>query len=409
MSARVYLDWNATTPPLPEVLDAMRDTGARTWGNPSSIHGDGRAARAVVEDARAAVGALVDADPRDVVLTSGGTEANNLAVRSALAADDAASASASAAAGAGRARAAPWLYTSRLEHPSVARVAEALEREGRARVRWTRVDEGGAIDLADLARGLDEARARGEAIALVTLQAVNHETGVQQPVREAIALAHAAGARVHVDAVQAWGKVDTSSVAAADSASLAAHKLRGPKGIGALVVRAGLRIVPVLLGGAQEKGLRPGTVDPALAAGLGVAARSAHDGSVRYARIAERRDALEAALLALLSGDRRARVAGDPARRAPHVSLLVWPGWQGAELVAALDLEGVSVSSGAACSAGTVEPSPVLEAMVGAENAASGIRASLGETTTADDVARAIDAFRRVLGRQPGSDHFSKQ
>jgi cysteine desulfurase len=405
MSARVYLDWNATTPPLAEVLDAMRDTGARTWGNPSSIHGDGRAARAVVEDARAAVGALVDADPRDVVLTAGGTEANNLAVRSALADDAAAGAGA-----AGGTRAAPWLFTSRLEHPSVARVAEALELEGRARVRWIRVDEGGAIDLADLARGLDEARARGERVALVTVQAVNHETGVLQPVREAIALAHAAGARVHVDAVQAWGKVDTSAIATADSASLAAHKLRGPKGIGALVARAGLRIVPVLLGGAQEKGLRPGTVDAALAAGLGVAARSAREGRVRYACIAERRDALEGALLALLTGDRRARVAGDRARRAPHVSLLVWPGWQGAELVAALDLEGVSVSSGAACSAGTVDPSPVLDAMLGAADAASGIRASLGETTTGDDVVRAIEAFRRVLGRsRPGSDHFSKQ
>jgi cysteine desulfurase len=410
MSPRVYLDWNATTPPLLEVLDAMRDTGARTWGNPSSIHGDGRAARAVVEDARAAVGALVDADPRDVVLTAGGTEANNLAVRSALA-DDAVAAARGGSGGDGGSepRSVPWLFTSRLEHPSVARVAEALEREGRARARWMRVDASGAIDLGDLERGLAEARARGETIALVTLQAVNHETGVLQPVREAIALAHAAGARVHVDAVQAWGKVDTSAVSAADSASLAAHKLRGPKGIGALVVRAGLRIVPVLLGGAQEKGLRPGTVDPALAAGLGVAARAAREGSVRYARIAERRDVLEAALLAVLSDDRRARVAGDPARRAPHVSLLVWPGWQGAELVAALDLEGVSVSSGAACSAGTVEPSPVLEAMLGAGDAASGIRASLGETTTDDDIARAITAFRRVVQRNAPSHHFSKQ
>jgi cysteine desulfurase len=388
MSARVYLDWNATTPPLPEVLDAMRDAGARWWGNPSSIHGDGRAARAVVEDARAAVGALMSADPRDVVLTSGGTEANNLAVRSAFP-------GAGAPAGAG----APWLFTSRLEHPSIARVAEALAHEGRARVRWLHVEETGVVDLADLERGLSEARAASEVVALVTLQALNHETGVVQPVAEAVALAHAAGARVHVDAVQAWGKVDTSAVAAADSASLAAHKLRGPKGVGALVARAGLSIAPVLLGGAQEKGLRPGTVDAALAAGLGVAARRAIGGSVRYARIAERRDVLERALLGLLAGERRAHVAGDPARRAPHVSLLVWPGWQGAELVAALDLEGVSVSSGAACSAGTVEPSPVLEAMLGARDAASGLRASLGEETTDDDVARAIEAFRAVVAR----------
>jgi len=398
MSARVYLDWNATTPPLPEVLDAMRDAGARTWGNPSSIHGDGRAARAVVEDARAAVGALMDADPRDVVLTSGGTEANNLAVRSAFPGADPGRAAPS---GAGAGDDAPWLFTSRLEHPSIARVAEALAREGRARVRWLEVEESGVVDLADLERGLAEVRARGEAVALVTLQALNHESGVVQPVREAIALAHAAGARVHVDAVQAWGKVDTSAVAAADSASLAAHKLRGPKGVGALVARAGLSIAPVLLGGAQEKGLRPGTVDAALAAGLGVAARRAHGGSMRYARIAERRDALENALLGLLHAELGARVAGDRARRAPHVSLLVWPGWQGAELVAALDLEGVSVSSGAACSAGTVEPSPVLEAMLGARDAASGIRASLGEETSDDDVQRAIAAFRTVVARGP--------
>jgi cysteine desulfurase len=380
----VYLDWNATTPPLPEVLDAMREAGARAWGNPSSIHADGRAARAVVEDARAAVGALVGADARDVLLTGGGTEANNLAVRSAFGPvflDPAA---------------LPVLITSHLEHPSVTRVAEALEREGRARVRWLRVEPGGVVDLGDLERAIDEAKG---ALALVTVQAVNHETGIVQPVAEVIALSHAAGARVHVDAVQAWGKVDTAAVARADSSSLAAHKIRGPKGVGALVVRAGLRIVPVLLGGAQEKGLRPGTVDPALAAGLGVAARRASGGSVRYACIAERRDVLEAALLALLADGRSARVAGDPARRAPHVSTLVWPTWQGAELVAALDLEGVSVSSGAACSAGTVEPSPVLAAMFGEAEASSGIRASLGEDTSDDDIARAVAAYRRVVTR----------
>ncbi|MDB4935012.1 MAG: Cysteine desulfurase, partial [Labilithrix sp.] len=134
-------------------------------------------------------------------------------------------------------------------------------------------------------------------------------------------------------------------------------------------------------------------------AGLGVAARRALDGSVRYARIAARRDALESALLGLLSGPRAPRVAGDPARRAPHVSLTVWPGWQGAELVAALDLEGVSVSSGAACSAGTVEPSPVLAAMLGEANASSGIRCSLGDLTTDADIAHTIEAFTRVTSR----------
>lgn len=378
----IYLDWNATTPPLPEVLDAMRDAGARAWGNPSSIHSVGRAARAVVEDARAAVGVLVGSDARDIVFTAGGTEANNIALRSAFPG----SASSSP----------PWLVTSHLEHPSVSRVAAALEREGRARTRWVRVLPTGALDLADLELAIAETKG---ALALVTVQAMNHESGVLQPVREVIALAHAVGARVHVDAVQAWGKLDTAAVSAADTASLAAHKLRGPKGIGALIARSTSDLIPVLLGGAQEKGLRPGTVDPSLAAGLGVAARHAHGGSMRYACIAGRRDRLEAALLELRSDHRRARVAGDPARRAPHVSLLVWPGWAGAELVAALDLEGVSVSSGPACSAGTVEPSPVLAAMFGDADAASGIRASLGEVTSDDDVTRAIEAYRRVIGR----------
>lgn len=388
----VYLDWNATTPPLAEALDAMRRVGGETWGNPSSIHGHGRAARSIVEDAREAVAALAGADARDVLLTGGGTEANNIAVRSAFAGGaDAANAE------------APLLVTSRLEHPSITRVAEALEREGRARVRWVSVLEAGVVDLADLERTLAGAAKQNDRVALVTIQAVNHETGVLQPVADATRLAHAAGARIHVDAVQAWGKVDTSAVAGADSASLAAHKIRGPKGIGALVTRAGLRLVPVLLGGAQEKGLRPGTVDPVLAAGLAIAARRAVDVHERHAHIAERRDTLERALLSMGAAERRPRVAGDPALRAAHVSLMVWPGWAGAELVAALDLEGVSVSSGAACSAGTIEPSPVLAAMFGERDASSGVRASLGDDTTTEDVTTAVAAFARVTSR-----HFSK-
>lgn len=378
---RVYLDWNATTPPLPEVLDAMRDAAARAWGNPSSIHGDGRAARAVIEDARADVAALAGVDPRDVVFTAGGTEANNLAVRSLIIRKITES----------RGN-VPVVVTSRIEHPSVARVAEALEREGRARVRWLRVTPAGQIDLEDLDRALG-----GGPVALVTVQAVNHETGVLQPVAEVVARAHAAGARVHVDAVQGWGKIDVPS--GWDTASIGPHKMRGPKGIGALVARPGVRVDPVLLGGSQEKGIRPGTIDAALAAGFGAAARRAKDGPARWAKLVAARDRIERGLSSIDAPRGRARVAGDPARRAPHVSTTIWPGWIGAELVAALDLEGVSVSSGAACSAGTVEPSPVLLAMLGDADATRGVRVSIGDLTTEDDVDRALSAFRAVVTR----------
>jgi cysteine desulfurase len=372
---RTYLDWNATAPPLDAVVDAMRDAAREAWGNPSSIHGEGRLARAKVEEARAAVAALAGCDVRDVVLTSGGTEANNLAVRSFF------------ADGPG------VLVTSRLEHPSVGRVAEVLERAG-TRAAWVDARPDGTIDMAGLSRALEACE--GERV-LVAVQAVNGETGVVQPVDEIIALARArrAETRVHVDAVQAWGKLE-SVAPGADTRSLAAHKLRGPKGIGALVAREGIAIRPVLVGGSQERGIRPGTVDPVAAAGLGVAAAHARTSPARHATIAPLRDALERAILALAPG---AEVNGGSARRVAHVTNVSVPGWIGAELVAALDLEGVAVASGSACSAGTIEPSPVLRAMHGEARARGAIRASLGETTTEGDVEYATAALSRVLQR----------
>jgi cysteine desulfurase len=375
---RVYLDWNATAPPLPAVVEAMVAAAREAWGNPSSVHAFGRAARARVEDAREAVAKLAKSDPRDVVLTSGGTEANNLALRSAF------------AEGSG------VLVTSRLEHPSVARVAEALEAEGRARVRWVRVLAGGTIDLEDLERALGEGGAR-----LVALQSVNAETGVLQPVREAVVLAHRAGALVHVDAVQSFGRSEDVAEEA-DTRSLAAHKMRGPKAIGALVTRPGLRVVPVLLGGSQERGIRPGTVDPVCAAGLGAAARHALESPARWQRVAPLRDRLEAGLVRLVP---RARVNGAAAPRAPHVASVAFPGWTGPELVAALDLEGVAASGGSACSAGTAEPSAVLASMGDLAAATSSVRFSLGEDTTAADVAQALEAAAVVLARGNGSRH----
>jgi cysteine desulfurase len=280
--------------------------------------------------------------------------------------------------------------TSRLEHPSVARVAEALEREGRARVRWLRVRPEGTIELEDLERTLAEGGVR-----LVAVQAVNAETGVLQPVREVCVMAKRAGARVHVDAVQAFGRSDDVAEEA-DTRSLAAHKMRGPKSIGALLTTPGTHLEPVLLGGSQERGLRPGTVDPVAAAGLGAAARHAIASPARWAALAPLRDALEQGLLTLRPG---ARVNGRAAPRAPHVASVAFPGWTGPELVAALDLEGVAASGGSACSAGTAEPSSVLSAMGDAEAAVSTVRFSLGEDTTRADVEHALAAARRVLAR----------
>jgi cysteine desulfurase len=370
---RVYLDWNATTPPLPEVVDAMVAAAREAWGNPSSIHSFGRRARARIEEAREAVAALAHADARDVILTSGGTEANNIALRSAFA------------------RRGGILVTSRLEHPSVARVAEALEQSGQAGVRWVRVTEDGTVDLEDLARALGKGDVR-----LVALQFANGETGVLQPLAEAASLAHRAGALVHVDAVQAFGRTAVSSEGI-DSMSLAGHKIRGPKSMGALVTRPGLALEPLLVGGSQERGLRPGTVDPVGAAGLAAAARHSIASPPRWGALGQLRTSLEAGLLRLAP---TARVHGAHARRMPHVTSIAFPGWSSHELVAAFDLEGVAVSGGSACSAGTAEPSSALVAMGDPEGGASSVRFSLGEDTTREDVEATLEAAARILSRQ---------
>jgi cysteine desulfurase len=344
----------------------------------------GRAASAVVEGVREKVAALVGFSPRDVVFTSGGTEANNLALWRPFWSD------------AGHALEG-LCVTSRAEHPSVTAVAELLGRRG-IRIAWLDVQASGTIDPADVDRAL-ALHERGP--RLVALQAVNHETGVIQPLQEVARIVQRRGAEFHVDAVQAVGRLESTHWQGADSIALTAHKMRGPKGIGALAVRAGLTIKPLLRGGGQERGLRPGTVDPVMAAGFGVAAERARGGPLRYRALASLRSALEEALTAI--GDRigaRPLVNGI-APRAPHVSNLSWPGWAGDELVAALDLEGVCVSAGSACAAGTPEPSRVIAAMLGEGRAKSAVRVSLGEETTRANVEAAIVVFERVLARHP--------
>jgi cysteine desulfurase len=372
----VYLDWNATTPPHPDVIAAMSRALGEAWGNPASVHGPGRRARAHVEAAREAVAALIGFDARDVVLTSGGTEANNLALHHAFAAGGA-------------------LVLSRLEHPSVVRAAEQLAGRGVV-VEWAEVDASGRVAPEAMAEAMDRAAAKAP-LKLVALQAVNHETGVIQPVAEVAALAHARKALLFVDAVQAAGRLPAEAWAGADLVSIAAHKIRGPKGVGALATRPGIRLVPLLAGGAQERGLRPGTQDAAACAGFAVAAQRARGTHAAYAALEARRDRLEAALLALGAAARNGT-----APRAPHVSNLSWPGWRGDELCAALDLEGVAVSSGSACSAGTAEASPVLRAMLGEARAASAVRVSLGEETSDDAVDNALRRWTKVIARGPG-------
>jgi cysteine desulfurase len=314
---------------------------------------------------------LFDADPRDVLLTSGGTEANNLALRSAFDGVEG------------------TLIASPMEHPSVLRVAEALVREGRAKLRLLHVLPDGRVDVDDVARAMGEGPAR-----LVAVQAVNHETGVIQDIDAIARIARDAGALFHVDTVQGLGKVE-GTFGGADSRSLAIHKLGGPKGIGALVTSAKLRVVPVLLGGSQERGLRPGTVDPIGAAGLAAAARIARTSPARFRELGKLRDRLEAALLAVKPGTR----VNGLGPRAPHVTNVWFEGWSGPELVAALDLEGLSVSGGAACSAGTAEASPTLQAMGADVRGGASIRFSMGLANTEDDVDFAAAVVRKVIAR----------
>jgi cysteine desulfurase len=348
------------------------------WGNPASVHSHGGLARARIEEARAAVAELAGADVRDVIFTSGGTEANNMAIVSALDAWTTKNPGA-----------IPCIATSRLEHPSVVEMALALQRQGRATIAWLPALSSGVPDLDVLQKFV-----RTQPIALICMQSLNHETGAIQPVGDTLSLARTHGIPVHVDAVQAWGKLEQTWIEAAYR-TLAAHKIQGPKGMGALITRPFEKISRVMQGGAQERGLRAGTPDPVGAAGFAVAARQATNMHVEYLELRSRRDALEAAVLAM----HPKAFAVAAAHRAPHVSNMVFPGIRSSELVAVLDVEGVSVSAGAACSAGTVEPSRVIEAIHGSAAAGAAIRVSFGPSTSEEELSRATAVFARVLPR----------
>ncbi|SFF54521.1 cysteine desulfurase [Fontimonas thermophila] len=365
----VYLDHNATTHLDARVLEAMLPYLTGPYGNASSLHRFGRAARDAVERAREQVAQLVGCQPGEIIWTSGGTESNNLAIKGVTAG-----------------MAPGVVLYGATEHPAVMEAAQALKLTG-----WTvepiRVDASGRIDWPTF-----EAQLRAHRVQLVSLMRANNETGVIQDVARAAGLVHAAGAWLHVDAVQAAGKIPVDFQAlGADLMSLSAHKLYGPKGIGALVRKAAVDLFPLHHGGPQERGLRGGTENVAAIVGFGVAAELARQElEVRTRHLRALRERLEAGLRSLPG----VCIFGADAERLPNTVQFALPGYDGEALLMQLDRRGFGVSSGSACASGKGEPSHVLLAMgVPREIARGAIRVSLGRENSEAD----IDGFLAAL------------
>jgi cysteine desulfurase len=372
MPDRVYLDWNATTPLRPEARQAM----SAAWevaGNPSSVHAEGRQARRLVEDARAAVSAAVGARPQDVVFTSGGTEANALALTPGL------------RGGAGE----PLrrLLVSAIEHTSVLSGGRFLPEA----IGTIQVNGSGLIDIDHLRRLLSVGQP-----ALVSVMLANNETGALQPVGEVADIVHEAGGLLHVDAIQALGKIPFDiKVMKTDLVTLSAHKIGGPKGVGALVLAEDAQgLEPLLRGGGQELGRRAGTENVAGIAAFGAAVRAA---MASLEGDAARVRGLRARLEAGLKQTPEIIVFSEKVPRLPNTTLFTVPGLKAETAVIGFDLGGIAVSSGSACSSGKVQPSHVLEAMgVGKELAQGAVRLSLGWSTTEADIDLALQAWRKL-------------
>ncbi|WP_396604748.1 cysteine desulfurase family protein [Bradyrhizobium sp. YCK136] len=372
MPSRVYLDWNATTPLRPEARAAMV-AAFDLIGNPSSVHAEGRQARRLVEDARATLAAAVGALPRNVVFTSAGTEANALALSPGLRGPSGGP--------------VERLLVSAVEHASVL----AGGRFPADKVGHIKVTRAGVVDLDHLRALLKDGPP-----ALVSIMAANNETGALQPVAEAARIVHEAGGLLHVDAIQALGKIPFNiNAVGADLATFSAHKIGGPKGIGALVVAEGLAgLEPVLRGGGQELNRRAGTENVAGIAGFGSAVKVALQAFPEDAkRMASLRDRLENGIRAIAG----ATIFSDDTERLPNTILFTAPGLKAETAVIGFDLEGIAVSSGSACSSGKVQPSHVLSAMGFNPAVAQGaVRLSLGWSTEPDDINRALEAWRKL-------------
>jgi cysteine desulfurase len=375
MPDRSYFDWNATTPLRPQAKAAM-DEALALAGNPSSVHAEGRAARRVVEQAREQVAELVGARPSDVFFTSSGTEANMLALTPAIETRN-------------ERQPRDKLLISAIEHSSV----RAGGRFSNKAIADLPVDSEGRVDLAALKPALS-----GSSRALVSIMLANNETGIIQPVAEAASILHAGGGLLHVDAIQAVGRIPVDiGTLHADFLTLSAHKIGGPKGVGALVRRDDTLHVadPLIRGGGQERGMRAGTENVPGIAAFGAAAAAVHDGFASEAgRMQALRDRLEAGLKAISP---KAVVFGSGADRLPNTTLFAVEGLRAETAVIAFDLEGIAVSSGAACSSGKVQPSHVLAAMgISPALLRGAVRVSLGWTTTETDIERFLNAWRKL-------------
>ena len=371
---RVYLDNNATTPLLPEVFEAMRPYFGEHFGNASSIHHHGQETRAAVESARESVAALIGCSPSEVVFTSGGTESDNLAV-------------------AGLAAPGDHVITSSIEHHAVLHAVQHLEETG-SQITIVPVDDGCLINPDDVKRALRPNT------KLITIMMANNETGVVQPIEEIGKIAAEAGVLFHVDAVQAAGKVpiDVKRIGC-HALSISGHKIHAPQGTGALFVKKDTRLHPLFHGGRHERSRRAGTENVPGIVGLGQAARMAKDGfeTGTVEKLSTMRDRVQKGILGKIEDT---QVNGDRGPRVPNTTNIRFNHIEGESLVIALDLKGLAVSTGAACSSGAIEPSHVLTAMgLRPEQARASIRFSLGKQTTEDDIDFALNLLPETVAR----------
>ncbi len=371
----IYLDNNATTRVADEVLAAMTPYYREIYGNPHAIHSLGRRAHDAVEESRDELARLLGCDRSEVIFTSCGTEGNAMVIRGLV----------------DRHPDHRKVVTTTVEHPSVLLLLRALEREGVIELAIVPVDTEGTIDLDRMRDAIDQRT------LLVSVMLAQNETGVLHPVAQIAELAHARGAYVHVDAVQAAGKVPLDqSALGADFITISGHKFHAPKGIGALTIRRGLALQPLWLGGGQELGMRSGTEAVPAIAGLAAASRLAREALASYASIRALRDQLESSILARVE---ETSVNGGTQPRLGNTANISFHDVAADEVVRALDVEGICVSAGAACHSGTVEPSGTMKAMGRPLRIAMGaVRFSLSRYTTADEVGRTVDVVsNRVL------------